>query len=560
MIMSLFDYVFKHLWIKLLGALCLVIVVIFGLMIYLNITSQNRLLRTILEQESVKLAKAISGGMDENLASGNNDAVRLQFQRLNEAVPDADVYVCDFQQKVIFTTEQEMIDQPLGKVLASESTRKNLGDMLETGHVAEGQFEQEHGDMSQLGVIRPIMNEERCHHCHGASRKVLGGILVTTSTGNALSAIRAIRNTDFIIGVLGIALLTILLFFLTRQFVGKPIGEAVSTFKNMVYGDLRGRISSQSKDEVGELARYFNTFADMLATMVKQVSQNVGDLTSASTQLASISTQMASGAVQMSSQSDHVAENAREAHANMEGIATSTEEVSSVVSTMAEAVEDMTSALADIARKASESAATANQAARITEDTGQVVKGLIEGAQEIGKVTEVIIGIAGQTKLLALNAAIEAARAGEAGKGFAVVAGEVKELANQTAASTDDIQNIIHGIQDNVTRAAETIDQVLTIIQRVDELAQSIASEVERQSRTTADIAQNISQAATAANEVSRNTIESARLNREVTEAMGEVSQTAQGTAQGADQVQAAARDLSRMAEELNQLLGRYKV
>jgi methyl-accepting chemotaxis protein len=41
---------------------------------------------------------------------------------------------------------------------------------------------------------------------------------------------------------------------------------------------------------------------------------------------------------------------------------------------------------------------------------------------------------------------------------------------------------------------------------------------------------------------------------------MGEVSQTAQGTAQGADQVQAAARDLSRMAEELNQLLGRYKV
>ncbi len=53
--------------------------------------------------------------------------------------------------------------------------------------------------------------------------------------------------------------------------------------------------------------------------------------------------------------------------------------------------------------------------------------------EAIGDIIGVIDSIAFQTNILALNAAVEAARAGEQGRGFAVVAGEVRALAQRSA-------------------------------------------------------------------------------------------------------------------------------
>jgi methyl-accepting chemotaxis protein len=384
---------------------------------------------------------------------------------------------------------------------------------------------------------------------------------VTAPTAEMFRPIRRVGtiNLGFTVGLLIVLGFSILL--VTRVLVTKPLARIASGLKDIASGegDLRQRLTINTKDEMGDVAHWFNTFVESLAGMLGQVSDNVQTLAAASAELAAISDQMAGGTREMSQQSELLARNAGQVGRNIDGVAASTEELSSTVSTMASAVEEMTASVVEIAKNAGHSATTANQAAEAAEETGRAVERLKASAQEIGQVVEVIVDIAEQTKLLALNATIEAARAGEAGKGFAVVASEVKDLAGQTGKSTENIRTRIQDIQKNTVQSVDAIGRIVGIIKKVNELAQGIAAAVEQQSATTGEIAQNVAQAAAAAGDVSSSTGATATLSREMAEAIQGVTDAAGSTAQGAEQVFAASQELSRLAEDLNQLIGKFK-
>ncbi|HYW78895.1 MAG TPA: methyl-accepting chemotaxis protein, partial [Thermoguttaceae bacterium] len=181
-------------------------------------------------------------------------------------------------------------------------------------------------------------------------------------------------------------------------------------------------------------------------------------------------------------------------------------------------------------------------------------------ADEIGKVIETIQDIAEQTNLLALNATIEAARAGDAGKGFAVVASEVKELAKQTADATEDIRVRIEGIQSSTGEAVVSIGQISDVIHQVNDVSKTIASAVEEQSITTREIAQNVTQTSDAATSVSAGVAQSASASQEITQNIAGVDQGARQTAQGASKTQNASQELAGLAEQLQTLVGQFKV
>jgi methyl-accepting chemotaxis protein len=196
----------------------------------------------------------------------------------------------------------------------------------------------------------------------------------------------------------------------------------------------------------------------------------------------------------------------------------------------------------------------------LVEISNDKITNLGQAADEIGRVIEVIQDIAEQTNLLALNATIEAARAGEAGKGFAVVATEVKELAKQTAAATDDIRTRIESMQASTGDAVESIREISEVINNVNEVSRTIASAVEEQSITTRQISDNVSTTASAAESVARGVAETAMASREITENITRVDGVLMQTAEGADESRDAGTRLSQLAEEMNGLIGRFRI
>ena len=325
-------------------------------------------------------------------------------------------------------------------------------------------------------------------------------------------------------------------------------------------GDLTRRLPVVGNDELSEMAGGFNTFAEKVQLVVRDMAGTMGALTKTSRELSETSTQLASGAEETTVQSGTVAAAAEEMSINMGNMASSTEQMSANVKTVAAAVEEMTASISEVARNAEQAASVADNAATLASVSNDRVGQLGAAADEIGKVIELIQDIAEQTNLLALNATIEAARAGEAGKGFAVVATEVKELAKQTSEAAEDIRGRISGIQAATDDAVKSIGEISQSIKSVNDVSRTIASAVEEQSITTKEIAQNIAETASASSLVSTGVAQSAAASQEITRSIAGVDTAARQTAEGAAHTQTAGSALTTLAERLHSLVGQFKV
>jgi methyl-accepting chemotaxis protein len=373
-----------------------------------------------------------------------------------------------------------------------------------------------------LTAFRPIVHEG----------KEIGHVYLESDL-KALDArlARFLNVTILVLAVAGLVAFVIAIYL--RRWISEPLQRVRTRLEEITRGeaDLTQRIESESKDEVGDLARWFNTFVDTQRGRVLAIAQNSRLLGASSDQLATVSEQMSANAEETSTQANVVSN--------------ASEQVSGKLQRVATAAEQLHASIREIAKSAVEAAHVAGNAVTETETAGKTVARLGESGQWIGEVVRVINSIAEQTNLLALNATIEAARAGEAGKGFAVVANEVKELAKETAAATEDIGHKIKAIQADTKDAVDAIERIRKVITRISDIQNTIATAVEEQTATT--------------NEIGKNVLMAAGNSGEIAQSIGGVAEAARMTASGAHETRKAAMELAKMASELEQIVGRFR-
>ncbi len=386
-------------------------------------------------------------------------------------------------------------------------------------------------------------------------------LLSEIDEAEAFAAVKALQWVAMIVALIGIAGIVVMALIVTRAIV-RPVQSVVATLTDLAQGegDLTTRLPVSTRDEIGQLAGRFNEFMNKLHGMIKDITKGVETLSSSSTELSAISQQMSANAEQTSGKSNTVATAAEEMSTNMGSVSAAMEQTSTNTGMVASAAEEMTATINEIAKNAENARTISDQAVQQTEDAGERMSELGRAAQAIGKVTETITEISEQTNLLALNATIEAARAGEAGKGFAVVANEIKELAKQTAEATLDIKKQIDDIQDSTGSTVTSIEQIGQVIDNVNEIVSTIATAVEQQSASTQEIAGNISQVSTGIGEVNENVAQSTSVANEITQSITEVNQAAGEMANSSSQVRLSAEELSQLAEQLNEMVGRFKL
>jgi methyl-accepting chemotaxis protein len=343
------------------------------------------------------------------------------------------------------------------------------------------------------------------------------GLAIEVDEQEAFESLTVLSHSTLLVSAI-VALAAVLVTVWFSRTMVVPINSAVSMVKNIAEGegDLTQRLEIKSRDEIEQLATWFNKFLEYVSGIIKDIAVTSDDLaatsqelsatseesTSIAEQIAETAQQLAGGAAEQSETAANTAAAAEKLSMAVEKVAQGTEAQHGAVDTIAVVISDTNRTFSEVlqvlenvraatgdnmtaAGKATESIQILSESMSniqiANESAAAQVSELHNLSQSIRQIVSVIDDIASQTNLLALNAAIEAARAGEHGRGFAVVADEVRKLAERSLAETKSIGDLINKVASSIDHTVTSIQQSTQEIHKgstVAEDANTVLSEI----------------------------------------------------------------------------------
>ncbi len=251
---------------------------VIGVMAGILVGAHRGALTAQLSRSADQLSEMIVGTTYEDMLLNRRAALHRQIQAVGRQKGISRVRLFNATGEIVFSSDEREIgrfldkraeacygchaaDQPLQKLSMKQRARVFRG--------ADGQ--------RVLGMIRPIHNERSCWsaacHAHSERDQVLGVLDVNLSLTEADAQIARDQRALILLAVIAIAASSLLLWWLSRELILKPVAGLIAGTRKVAEGDLSTSIPASAQHELGDLARAFNEMTRRLGEAQRQLAQ-----------------------------------------------------------------------------------------------------------------------------------------------------------------------------------------------------------------------------------------------------------------------------------------------
>ncbi len=242
-------------------------VVVFGCLIVFNSIQNRNATLSSLESSTRLDAELLARLVEAPMKRGNDAETREVVRLLADNYKNVSVYLAGFNGEITYATDASAVRAPLRERLRTPEARQLAADSLRAP-LKVGRLVEADG-FSRFLIVSSIPNAKDCHHCHGASKAILGTLVVSKDVTPTINDLKSRTLSNIALSLAGMCLLIAALLLFLRRTVVRPVAELAAASGKVAGGDFDAPFPVPNCLELRSLR-------DSLAAMIAHLKTELG--------------------------------------------------------------------------------------------------------------------------------------------------------------------------------------------------------------------------------------------------------------------------------------------